>query len=67
MRFTAPPIVAGSGRISKMVMFGSGKVEGANFVSAKAVVNPAMPPPRMITLSGEDESEPPFVGVVTAL
>jgi hypothetical protein len=40
-------MVAGSGRISYRVMFGGGE-EGANFVRERAVVRPAMPPPRII-------------------
>lgn len=53
-RFTAPPTVAGSGQISKMRTRGT-LPSGANFVNAKAVVNPAIPPPgmRMSTPSGE--------------
>ena len=48
MRFTAPPMVAGTGRISKMRIRGT-LPAGANLVKARAVVRPEIPPPRMRT------------------
>ena len=48
VKFTAPPIVPGSDRISKIWILGTFPV-GANLVKASAVVRPAMPPPRMMT------------------
>lgn len=36
-----------------MVIKGGGELEGANFVRDRAVVRPAMPPPKIVIRSGE--------------
>ena len=50
LRSTAPPIVAGTGRISKMLIVGTWPA-GANLVKASAEVKPAIPPPKIMILS----------------
>ena len=59
VRLTAPPIVAGTGRISKILMVGIWPA-GANFVKARAEVKPAIPPPKIMISS-------PFVEAVEAI
>src|SRR5277367_6608637 len=59
VRLTAPPMVAGIGRISKILMVGIWPA-GANFVKARAEVKPAIPPPKIMISS-------PFVGAAEAI